>query len=121
MNLLHKYADFVASLQFRWRKTLLANLPNCNQQIDLALALRLSGWSKWAPSNFGVRCPNCKMILAARQHGGFAAFWAVLAVVSAIEVLAIVTGHLTRTNMARISLALGLFALFMHGATPVLD
>jgi hypothetical protein len=115
MNSLVRYAKVVTSFRglrramHSWR-----TCPNCNQQFDLDLALRLSGWSKLAPSNFGIRCPNCKMILAARQRGGFAAFWAVLAVVFAIEMLAIATGHLTRTSVALIGLGLGVFALLMQ-------
>ena len=73
--------------------------PNCNQQIDIQLALRLSGWSKLASPKFGIRCPNRKKILAARQQGGIAAFWIAFAVVFAMEMLGIVTGHLARAGM----------------------
>ena len=47
---------------------------NGHQTIDLELALRLSGWSELAPTSFGVRCPNCKMILAAPSEGVLPSF-----------------------------------------------
>ena len=88
--------------------------PNCNQDIDIQLALRLSGWSKLAPPRFGIRCPNCKEILAARQRRGFAAFWIVFAVVFAVQMLGIWTGHLARAGILLTTLGLGVFAVFMQ-------
>ena len=85
--------------------------PNCRQSIDLNLALGLSAWSKWAPRNCGVRCPNCKIILAARQRRGFAVFWVVLAVVSAVILLGQRTGRLSRTGVGFLELGLVVFAL----------
>ncbi len=115
MNPRVKFAKVVTAFE-RLRRTMhyWRTCPNCKQQIDLESAIRRSGWSKLAPSNCGIRCPNCKMILAARQRGGYAAVWAVLAVVFAIEFLAIKTGHLTRTGMGLIGLGLLVFILFMQ-------
>jgi hypothetical protein len=114
MNSLVQYAKVVTSFKgLRRAMRSWRTCPNCNQQIDLALALRLSGWSKLVPSNFGIRCPNCRMVLAARQRGGFWIFWAVLAVVFVIEVVGIATGHVTRTSIGLVGLVLGVFALFM--------
>jgi hypothetical protein len=88
--------------------------PNCNQQIDIALALRLSGWSKLASPKFGIRCPNCKTILAVRQRRGFAAFWIVFAIVFPMELLGIWTGHVTRAGMLLTALGLGLLGACMQ-------
>ena len=52
----------------------LANMPNCQQEIDIELALRLSSWTKLASSIHGVRCPTCKMVLATRQRKGYVVF-----------------------------------------------
>ncbi len=87
--------------------------PNCHQEIDLALALRVSGWSKLAPSNCGVRCPNCKRVLAVRQRAGFAVFWVVPAVVFAILLVGQHSGHLSRNSVACIGAALAIFAFLM--------
>jgi hypothetical protein len=88
--------------------------PNCNQQIDIGSAVGLSGWSKFASPNYGIRCPNCKKILAAGQQGGFAAFWIVFSVVFALEIIGIATGHLTRAGMLLATLGLGVFQVFMQ-------
>jgi hypothetical protein len=99
---------------FRGAKTYSRTCPNCYQPIDLELALRLSSWSKSAPSNCGVRCPKCKIILAARQRGGFGAFWVVLAVAFATIMIGQTTRRLSRTSVLLIELALVVLALFMQ-------
>jgi hypothetical protein len=110
-----KYAKAVSAFQnvYRdmrnWR-----TCPNCHQRIDLDSALGVSGWSKLAPSNCGVRCPNCKKVLAARQRRGFAVFWAVLAVVTAIVMLGRATGRLSVISVALIELGLLVFVWFMR-------
>jgi hypothetical protein len=88
--------------------------PNCNQQIDIELALRLSGWSQLAPSKFGLKCPNCKMILAARQRPGMAVYWCVFAVVVALGLVGIATGHLTRPVMLVAAAGLGVYSVLMQ-------
>jgi hypothetical protein len=88
--------------------------PNCQQPIDIELALRLSSWSKLAPSNCGVRCPTCKMVLVAHQRSGFAAFWVVFVIVFAFIFFAIKTNQLTRISMLPIVLGMGVFALLMN-------
>jgi hypothetical protein len=115
MNPMVGYSKVVTSFRnFRSATRCWRTCPNCNQQIDIQLALRLSGWSKLASPKFGIRCPNCKKILAARQQGGIAAFWIVFAVVFAMEMLGIVTGHLARAGMFLSTLGLGVFAVFMQ-------
>lgn len=88
--------------------------PNCRQRIDLDLALGLSGWSKLAPLNCGIRCPNCKVILAARQRPGIAVFWAALGVVLTLMLVGQETGRLSRTGVGLIGLCLLVFALFVR-------
>ena len=85
--------------------------PNCRQSIDLNSALGLSAWSKWAPRNCGIRCPNCKVILAARQRPGFAVFWVVLAVVFAVILLGQRAGRLSRTGVGFLEMGLVVLAL----------
>jgi hypothetical protein len=88
--------------------------PNCQQQIDIELALRLSSWSNLAPSNYGIRCPTCKMVLAAHQRAGSAAFWVVFAIVFAFIFLGIKTNQLTRIGVLPIVVGMGIFALLMN-------
>jgi hypothetical protein len=115
MNPLVKYAKIVNLFQNRYLdKRNWRTCPTCQQRIDVDFALSVSGWSKLAPSNCGVRCPNCKKVLAARQRGGFAFFWAVLAVAGSIMLLGQTTGRLSRTSVALIGLALLVFAWFMR-------
>ena len=115
MNPLVKHAKVVTLFQKFYRDTRYSRTcPNCHQPIDLDFAPGVSGWSKWAPSNCGVRCPSCKKILAARQRGGFAILWAVLAVVTAICLLGETTGRLSRISIALIELGFLLFAWFMR-------
>lgn len=87
--------------------------PNCHQLFDLDAALGFSGWSKLAPSNCGVRCPNCQIILAVRQRPGLAIFWGVLFVVSAILLTGQVNDWFSRTEVAVMQLGLVVFALLM--------
>ncbi len=108
MNLLSRYARVFTPLRI-WRAC-----PNCQRQFDIGLAVSRSSWSSLAPSSCGVRCPTCKMVLAAHQRRGFAAFWIVFAVVFAMEMLCIVTGHLARAGMLLTTLGLGVFAVFMQ-------
>jgi hypothetical protein len=120
MNLLLKYAKVFTSLpNFRGASPSWRTCPNCHQPTDLELALRLSSWSKLAPSNCGVRCPNCKMILAARQRGGFGAFWVV--VVAAFATMVMIgqtTRQFSRTSVLLIEspfvVLLMVLALFME-------
>jgi hypothetical protein len=88
--------------------------PNCQQQIDIELALRLSSWSSLAPSNYGIRCPTCKMVLAAHQRADSAAFWVVFVIVFAFVFLGIKTNHLTRIGVLPIVVGMGIFALLMN-------
>jgi hypothetical protein len=88
--------------------------PNCNQQIDIELALRLSGWSRFAPPNCGVRCPKCKKVLAACQRAGMAVYWCVFSIVVALGLLGIATGHLTRPVMLLAAAVLGVFSVLMQ-------
>jgi hypothetical protein len=114
MNSLVQYAKVLTSFKgLRRAMRISRTCPNCNQQFDLALALHLSGWSNLAPSHFGVRCPNCKMVLAAHQRGGFWIFWVVLAVVLVIQVVGIATGQVTRTSTGLVGLVLGVFAIIV--------
>jgi hypothetical protein len=87
--------------------------PNCHQQFDIESALHLSGWSSLAPSNFGVRCPICKMVLAAHQRKGFGAFWAVFAIVFTFAFVGIMTKHLTRVTVLPIVVGMAIFAVLM--------
>lgn len=115
MNLLLKYAKVITPFSvYRGAKLFWQPCPNCQQQIDIELALRLSSWSKLAPSNCGVRCPNCKMVLAARQRRVLAAAWAVLALGFALVLLGITTGRLTRISVFLTVLGLAIFAVFMQ-------
>jgi hypothetical protein len=99
-----------AFIPFRvWR-----TCPNCQQQIDIELALRLSSWSKLAPSNCGVRCPTCKMVLAAHQRTGFAAFWVTYTIVFAFVFVGVMTNQLTRISVLPIVAGMGVFALLMN-------
>jgi hypothetical protein len=106
MNFLVKSARVVTPFRI-WR-----TCPDCQQQIDIELALRLSSWSKLAPSNCGVRCPTCKMVLAAHQRRGFAVFWVVFAI--AFVFLGIKTGLLTRVSVMPIVLGMAIFAALMN-------
>jgi hypothetical protein len=85
--------------------------PNCRQRIDLDLAVRFSGWSKLAPPNFGIRCPNCKVVLAARQRPGLAVFWVVFGIVLTVMLLGQQTGRWTRTSLGLLGLCLFVLAL----------
>ena len=92
----------------------LRTCPNCQQLIDLDSALGRSGWSTWAPSDYGVRCPKCKVILAVCQRPGFAVFWAVLVIVGAIILVGELMGRLSRASVGLITLGLLVFAVFMR-------
>ena len=91
--------------------------PNCHQQFDIESAVYRSGWSTFAPSSCGVRCPICKMVLAAHQRKGFAIFWAVFAIVFTCVFAGILTKQFTRTTARLIviafGIAMGIFAVLM--------
>jgi hypothetical protein len=88
--------------------------PNCRQRIDLDLALGYSGWSKLAPLDCGIRCPNCKMILAARQRPGLALLWAIMATVLALMFFGQEAGRLSRTAIGVMGFGLMIIALFIR-------
>jgi hypothetical protein len=108
MSLLHKRAKAVTPFRI-WR-----TCPNCHQQFDIESALHLSEWSTLAPSNCGVRCPTCKLVLAAHQRRGFAVFWAAFAIVFAFVFVGIKTHQLTRITVVPIVVGMGIFAFFMN-------
>lgn len=108
MNRLSKYARVFTPLRI-WR-----TCPNCHQQFDIGSALSLSGWSTLAPSNCGLRCPNCKMVLAAHQRRGFAAFWVVFSIVFAFVFVGIKTNELTRIRLPTIVVSMVIFSLLMN-------
>ena len=88
--------------------------PNCRQRIDLDSAVGLSGWSKLAPPNYGIRCPNCKLVLAARQLPGLAVFWFVLLLWLALMFVGQETGRLSRTGFGLMALCLAGLALLIR-------
>lgn len=90
------------------------NCPNCRQRIDLELALGLSGWSKIAPAKYGIRCPNCKVVLAARQRPGVAIFWALLVVLLALMFVGQETGGMPRIVVWLFGLCLVIVVVFMR-------
>ncbi len=108
MKLLPRLAKVGNSSQI-WR-----SCPNCHQQFDIGPALHRSGWSTLASSRFGVRCPICKMVLAAHQRRGFAAFWFVFVVVFTSVFAGIATKHLARVTMLPIAVAMAIFAVLMN-------
>ena len=87
--------------------------PNCHQEFDIESALHLSEWSTLAPSNCGVRCPTCKLVLVAHQRRGFAVFWAVFTIVFAFVFVGIKTNQLTRVAVLPIVVGMGIFAVLM--------
>ena len=76
-------------------KAKLQNCPNCHQLIDVGLAVGMSGWSRRLPRTFGVRCPNCKKVVAASQRSNWP-LWTVLFLGFGLVLVGQINGHLSK-------------------------
>lgn len=100
-------------------KSNLHKCPNCHRPIDIDRAAAMSGWSRFAPVTFGVRCPKCKKILAASQRSDWFR-WVVLFLGFGLVFAGQLGGQLQKPVALLVVAALGILVIWWRPPTITL-